>query len=97
MIVKFGPFQPSLEKAFTERITELKTGDPLCPLAVVTSSRRMSDRLQRLLALENGLSLMNVSFHTFYSFAVNTAGNTLSAPILSDPAFFDRLVVNILA
>lgn len=96
MIVKFGPFQPSLERAFVERITGLKKNDPLCPLSVVTSSHRMSDRLQRLLALENGLSLINVSFHTFYSFAVNTAGNALSVPVLSDPVFFDRIMNRIL-
>jgi len=97
-----GPFQPALEDAFVERLRGLAaapTAGLPAPIAVVTPSRALADRLERLAAIERGLPLVNVHFHTFFSLALATleedaalAGKTL----LSDPVFFDRLMDGIL-
>ncbi|HVC09094.1 MAG TPA: PD-(D/E)XK nuclease family protein [Elusimicrobiota bacterium] len=97
-----GPFQPSLEDAFIGRLKSLAAvpaaGLP-APIAVVTPSRAMADRLERLAAVERGLPLINVHFHTFFSLALAAleedsalAGKTL----LGDPVFFDKLMDEIL-
>ena len=97
-----GPFQPSLEDAFVERLKSLAAAAPRgrlpAPVAVVTPSRALADRLERLCAVERGLPLINVRFHTFYSLALcvleeeGFSGKTL----LSDPAFFDRMTDDLL-
>jgi len=81
-----GPFQPALEEAFVARIAELKPGFGRAA-AVVTPSRRMADRLQRLV-VEKGVSLLNVRFHTFYSLAseiVDEGGGTAAGDAPSGP------------
>ncbi len=92
LTVVSGPFHPGLEKAFLDRIAELKK-DPFAPVAVVAPSSRMVERLQ--LAL--GASYLNIRFHTFSSLAqgIVDAEAPLKKPILSDPLFFDTLVKQI--
>ncbi|HVA66008.1 MAG TPA: PD-(D/E)XK nuclease family protein [Elusimicrobiota bacterium] len=97
-----GPFQPALEDAFVERLRGLAAtpaaGLPP-PIAVVTPSRALADRLERLAAVERGLPLINVHFHTFFSLALATlegdsalTGKTL----LGDSVFFDKLMDGLL-
>lgn len=97
MRVFCGPFQPSLEDAFVERARELAASRAV--FAVVAPSRRMAERLQRLLALERGLSLLGCRFHTFYSLAleaVDEAGG-LTKDLVADGLFHDQVVDGVLA
>ncbi len=58
----------------------------------------MADRLQRLAALENGESLLAVTFHTFFSLAseiLGEGGEPGWRPV-GAPLFFDRLVDSLL-
>lgn len=63
LTVVHGPFE-ALEEAFA---AEVRTG--VRPLLVVAPSRVMADRLERLLAVERGIPLLGVHFHTFHSLA----------------------------
>lgn len=88
-----GPFE-ALEEAFVERVRALKPGPGAKPLLVVAPSRVLTDRLERLLAVENGLPLLGVHFHTFHSLAaavVEEAGFP-DAALVSDPVFHDAVV-----
>ncbi|MFA6029853.1 MAG: PD-(D/E)XK nuclease family protein [Elusimicrobiota bacterium] len=97
MKVVCGPFQPGLERAFLARVRELKPSAQN-PIAVVAPSRRLADRLERLLCVEHGLSLLGVRFHTFFSLAselVEASGGA-GAAVVGDPLFHDRLVDGLL-
>lgn len=98
LTVRTGPYQSALEDAFAADLVEIKAADSLAPIAVVTPSRRLADRLQRLLAVEAGLSLLNVRFHTFYSLAVElceSAGGPGCA-VVGDGLFHDKVVDSLL-
>ncbi len=93
MIVSYGPFKPSLEDAFVNRVRELM-GSPGRPICIVAPSRRLADRLERLLSVDQGLPLFNVHFHTFYSLAwtiVEESGPPKGDFIL-DSSFYNRIV-----
>jgi ATP-dependent helicase/nuclease subunit B len=92
-----GSFQPSLENALVERVTSLAPG-PGRPVLVVAPSRNMSNRLQRLLALEHGLPLLNVRFHLFYSLALELLQDTAPGrfSVVADDLFYDKLVDRLL-
>src|SRR5581483_10468131 len=64
-----GPFTPTLEEAFLERLRALAPA-PERPVAVVAPSRRLADRLERLAAVDGGLAALGLRFHTFYSLAL---------------------------
>lgn len=70
LTVVTGPFHPDLELALVQEIRQLKTDDPLLPLAVVVPSALLLQRLRDLLVLEQGLSLLNVHFLTFHHLAL---------------------------
>lgn len=92
-----GPFQPALEDAFVERVRELAASHS--SFAVVAPSRRMAERLQRLLAAERGLSLLGARFHTFYSLALEVVDED-GGPIedlVADGLFHDKIVDGVLA
>lgn len=97
MRVFCGPFQPSLEDAFVERARELAASR--APFAVVAPSRRMAERLQRLLAAERGLAVMGARFHTFYSLALEVvdADGGLDEDLVADGLFHDKIVDGVLA
>ena len=67
--VRCGPFTPALERAFLARLKELAPG-PGRPVAIVAPSRRLADRLERLIAAEAGLAVLGCRVHTFYSLAL---------------------------
>lgn len=97
MRVFCGPLQPSLEDAFVERVREL--AGARSAFAVVAPSRRMAERLQRLLAAERGLSVMGVRFHTFYSLALEVVDEDggLEDDLVADGLFHDKIVDGVLA
>ncbi|TBR21537.1 PD-(D/E)XK nuclease family protein [bacterium] len=97
MKVLCGPFQPALEKAFLDRLAALKPG-PSRRVAVVAPSRRLADRLQRLVAREAGRALLGVRFHTFFSLAseVVEASGGPARPVVRDPLYHDLLVDQLL-
>jgi ATP-dependent helicase/nuclease subunit B len=96
--VRYGPFQPSLERAFLDEIAELRAADPTAPVAVVTPSRRLADRLQRLVALESNCTYVGLRFHTFFSLALEVLRDVDDVPdVVRDPAFFDRVIDGLLA
>ncbi|MBI3563688.1 MAG: hypothetical protein HY079_00670, partial [Elusimicrobia bacterium] len=92
-----GPFE-ALEGAFAARVAELKPGAGDAPLLVVAPSRVMADRLERLLAVEKGLPLLGVHFHTFHSVAAAIVedGGFPQGALVSDPLFHDAVVDQVL-
>jgi len=93
LTVVHGPFE-ALEEAFVERVRALKPGPGAKPLLVVAPSRVLADRLERLLAVEKGIPLLGVHFHTFHSLAaavVEEAGFP-DAALVTDPVFHDAVV-----
>lgn len=98
LTVEYGPFQPSLEQAFLRALDGLRAEDSFGPLAVVAPSRRLADRLQRLITLESGKACLGVSFHTFHSLAIEIVRESPSGEPswISDPMFFDRIIDSLL-
>ncbi|PCI36455.1 MAG: hypothetical protein COB53_09585 [Elusimicrobia bacterium] len=92
-----GPFQPSLEKAFVKAVLSAHP-NLTTKIAVVAPSRRLADRLERLLAMEAGLSLINIKFHTFHSLASQVVEDSqqLTSTIVTDGLFHDSLVDQLL-
>lgn len=88
-----GPFQPSLETAFLDRLKE-KPPSLTRRVAVVSPSRLLSNRLQRLVVDTAGLSLLNIRFHTFHSLAleVSEAADWTDYTLVSDDLFHDKVV-----
>ncbi len=94
--VFYGPFHPDLENAFAQRLKELSANRQ--PIAVVAPSRRMAERLERLLSVEKNLALVDVHFHTFHSLAAMVSENSHEGKqIIADPGFHDRLVDSLLS
>ncbi|MBI2789769.1 MAG: exodeoxyribonuclease V subunit gamma [Elusimicrobia bacterium] len=95
--VVHGPFE-ALEDAFAARVRALLPEAGGKPLLVVAPSRVMTDRLERLLAVEKGLPLLGVHFHTFHSLAaaVVEEGGFPDAALVSDPVFHDAVVDRVL-
>ena len=92
-----GPFE-ALEQAFADKVRALRPGPGGAPVLVVSPSRVLGDRLERLLAVENNLPLMGVHFHTFHSLAaaVVEEGGFPQRALLSDPVFHDAVVDRVL-
>lgn len=92
-----GSFQPDLEAAFIERLRARPPGLGR-RLAVVTPSRKMADRLQRLICLENGLSLLNIRFHTFFSLALEIVEESglNEKELIGDGLFHDKVMDGLL-
>src|SRR4051812_26090994 len=91
-----GPFA-ALEEAFAARVAELKPGPGGAPLLVVAPSRRLADRLERLLVVEKGLALAGVHFHTFHSLAAALLEDEeLPGDLLPDPDLHDAVVDGLL-
>ncbi len=92
-----GPFQPSLETAFLKRLEDLSPG-PGRTISVVTPSKELSSRLQRLLTVENNRTFLNVRFHTFYTLALDvlSAGGRSFGTVLTDDFFLDKLIDGLL-
>lgn len=95
--VRYGPFH-ALESAFIDRLKSLIAQGQPADVAVVAPSRRQADRLERLAAVEHGLALLGVEFHTFHSLAaaVLDEGGFPDKKLIGDPVFHDRLVDRIL-
>lgn len=93
LTVVHGPFE-ALEEAFVAEVRRLKPGPGLPPLLIVAPSRVLADRLERLLAVERGVPLLGVHFHTFHSLAaaVVEEGGFPDAALVSDPVFHDAVV-----
>ncbi|MBI4563540.1 MAG: PD-(D/E)XK nuclease family protein [Planctomycetes bacterium] len=89
-----GPFHPSLEQAFVERLRELKKDDPLAPVCIVAPSLRLATRLKELAleAFPQGVAALH--FHHLMSFARLAAGD--AAPV-QDDLVLEKLVARIVA
>ena len=55
-----GPFE-ALEPAFVAKLRAIRPGPGDAPVLVVAPSRVMADRLERLLVVESGVSLIDLS------------------------------------
>ena len=91
-----GRFHPSLESAFVDQIQRIKTVDPWTKVAIVVPSTAILDRIRRLLAVDHGLSLLNVYLLTFHQLALRLADerrDAASAPLrIVGDLFFEQLV-----
>jgi len=65
-----GPFHPDLESALVAHVRLLKQGEPLAPVAVIVPSQQLARRVKWLLAVEQGLALLEVHVLTFHQLAV---------------------------
>jgi len=65
-----GPFHPDLESALVSRVRSLKQDDPLAPVAIIVPSQQLARRVKWLLAVEQGLTLLDVHVLTFHQLAV---------------------------
>ncbi|MBI4422968.1 MAG: hypothetical protein HY554_04545, partial [Elusimicrobia bacterium] len=92
-----GPFTPSLERAFLERLREAAPG-PGRLVAVVCPSRRLAERLERLVAVEAGLAALNLRFHTFHSLALEAleSGGGPRGRFVADGLFHDTVLNGLL-
>src|SRR2546429_8821722 len=60
-----GPFHPDLETALVSEVRSLKQENPLAPLALIVPSKQLARRVKWLLAVEQGLALLDVHVLTF--------------------------------
>ncbi|MBD0315562.1 MAG: exodeoxyribonuclease V subunit gamma, partial [Nitrospiraceae bacterium] len=96
-----GRFHPHLECSLVDHIRRAKARDPVAPLAVLVPSSHLIERLRRLLAIEQGLSLLNVHLLTFHQLALRLADEAReqvdAAPAVrvADELFFEQLVRHI--
>src|SRR5256712_12821448 len=64
-----GPFHPELETALVSEVRSLKQENPLAPLAIIVPSKQLARRVKWLLAVEQGLALLDVHVLTFHRLA----------------------------
>lgn len=88
-----GPFHPGLENALVDHLSKNPPG-PSRRVTLVTPSQTLGERLQRLLALERGLSLFNLRFHTLHTLSLEILRGTAEPipDIINDDYFHERLV-----
>jgi ATP-dependent helicase/nuclease subunit B len=97
-----GRFHPHLESALLDHVQRAKAIDPFTPLAVLVPSKPLVERIRRLLAVEQGLSLLNVHLLTFHQLALHLSeearNQAETAPPVQvvDELFFEQLVRHIL-
>ncbi len=96
--VKIGQFHPSLENSFVNTIQTLKKDDPLAPLAVVTPTNWILNRLQERLVHEQDASFVNISFMNFYALAneVCRRSGTDSGKIIQQSVIYECLIAGLL-
>ena len=87
-----GRFHPTLESAFVEQIQRLKAADPWAKLAVLAPSTPILHRLRRVLAIEHGLSLLNIHLWTFHQLALRLADESRGERGLSPLRVVDELL-----
>jgi ATP-dependent helicase/nuclease subunit B len=96
-----GRFHPHLESALVDRIQQAKARDPFASLVLLVPSKPLADRLRRLLAVERGLSLLNIQILTFHQFALRLSDDVRrqtdpAAPFqVVDELFFEQLIRHI--
>ncbi len=90
--VAAGPFHPSLERAYSARLKELKAADPMARVAVVAPSRRLANRLRELALEAFPRGVANLHFHHLMSFARLAAGGV---EVVDDPLVLENLVARI--
>ncbi len=88
-----GPFQPDLETALVSQVRTLKQENPLAPLAIIVPSQQLARRVKWLLAIEQGLALLDVHVLTFHQLAVTVIRDAdMSVPTLVNVAFREELL-----
>ena len=92
-----GRFHPDLESSLADSIRSVKQAYPFAPLAVLVPSSTLQSRLKRYLAVEQGLSLLNVHLLTFHQLAlrlgdeVRQESDHVRLPRIVDDLFFEQL------
>src|SRR3972149_11841815 len=98
-----GRFHPQLESALLDHIQRDKASDPFAPLAVLVPSKPLVDRVRWFLAVEKGLSLLNVHLLTFHQLALHLSNEarprarTATPFQVVDELFFEQLVRHIVS
>lgn len=93
-----GRFHPHLETALVDHLARAKADDPFAPVAVLIPSASLCDRLRHCLAVERGLSLLNVHLLTFHQFALRLSderrigGEPAASPRVVTDLFFEQLI-----
>jgi ATP-dependent helicase/nuclease subunit B len=96
-----GPFHPDLEAALVSDIRSAKQQDPFGPLLILVPSSHLVKRIKSLLAVDSGLSILNIHLLTFHQFALrlcaeeygyDAAGETRLPLTLVDDLFCEYLL-----
>jgi ATP-dependent helicase/nuclease subunit B len=88
-----GPFHPDLEAALVAQVRSLKQGDPLAPVAIVVPSHQLARRVKWLLAVEQGLALLETDVLAFHELAEAVIRDTgVPLPTFVDDAFREQLL-----
>ena len=93
-----GRVHPHLESALLDHVERAKAIDPFAPLAVFVPSKPLVERVRRFLAVEHGLSLLNVHLLTFHQLALRLSDEARQQPgtvppvQVVDELFFEQLV-----
>jgi len=89
-----GPFHPDLEQALVNEVSTIKHDDPLRPMAILVPSQQLARRVKRLLAVEQGLALLDVHVLTFHQLAVALLRETSVSdqPALVDGVYREELL-----
>lgn len=98
-----GPFHPFLESALVDEIRQLKSSDPLAPLAIVVPSDLLRRRVQWLLCVEHHSALLDVHFLTFHQLALRlydehilfNQDSRIARIDMAHDLFFERLLHSI--
>ncbi len=105
--VKIGQYHPALEDSFVATIHAIKKDDPLAPIAVITPSNLMLQRLQKRLVLgtqtastppQHESCFMNVSFMDFFTFAgeINKWAGIESGRLIRQSFVYESIIEGLL-
>ncbi|TLY35896.1 MAG: hypothetical protein E6K60_09145 [Nitrospirae bacterium] len=89
-----APFHPDLECRLADEVRSAKRDDPLRPLAILVPSHQLARRVKWLLAVEEGLTLLDVHVLTFHQLAVKVISDVRpeAMPHAVNPAFREQLL-----
>ncbi len=96
--IEVGPFHTSLEDRFCQFIKDFKHNDQSCPIAVVSPSSWMTNRLKELsVKALNGMAF-NIHFWTFQHLAMDLYRESVpkDSTAISHTLFYEKLLLDVI-